>query len=170
MRNEDNLSTNYNNDARTDWREIMERNRRFNIYFNLAISLFFGILFYFYTSDVMYYGSESECVSLLAAGKQLLIYFEVLGITTFILFCLYLCCSKRDGSSYLFLDLIDLIFFFFLIYKFVLLFKTIGALSRGENCGSLNSLVLIWVILTFSVYFIFCYCICCFCAILLVSG
>ena len=175
MRNEDNLNRYTNNeitsfnDQTRNWRQMQERNRLLNVFLNFANSVFFGLMFYFYTSDEYYYGSETECVYLLAAGKQLLFYFELMGIITSILICFYLFYSKRNESDNFFMDFTDLIFFFFSIYTIILLFKTIDAVSRGEKCDSLNSLILIWIIITFATYFIFFLCIWCICACLLIS-
>ena len=175
MRNEDNLNRsdnnelNYYTDHNRNLRQMQEKNRLLNIYLNFANSLFFGLMFYFYTSDESYYGSASECINLLASGKQLLIYFELIGIVTLILIIYHLFNPKREESDNFFMDFSDIIFFFFSIYTFVLLFKATDAISRGEKCGSLKSLVLIWIMITFAIYMIFFLCIWCICAILLIS-
>jgi hypothetical protein len=141
------------------------------VYLQLAYALFFGTMFYVYTSDEYYYGSELECVKLLPAAKEIFNYYVMLtlvlcGIVFYSLFC-----SKKSTVVDTFFDtFISFVFLFFFIMRFVLLIQTTFAYAWGEKCGSLNNLVLIWMIIIWATTVLFVYFLCCCCLCLGLSA
>lgn len=134
------------------------------VYLQLAYSVFFGVMFYIYTTDESFFNSQLECVKLLAQGKEIFHYYVLLTIVCSIIVLYSLFCSKKSLVLDTFFDtFVSFIFIFFFVMRLVLLINTVFTYVVGENCGSLNSLIMIWIIITMVTTFLFLYFLCCCC-------
>jgi hypothetical protein len=171
MQNEGNGDKNQNNNTSLDVKDddadrkpMKGGKASLAVYLQLAYAVFFGIMFYVYTTDESYFGSELECVKLLAQGKEIFQYYVQLTIVCSLIVLYSIFCSKKSLVLDTFFDtFVSFIFIFFFVFRLVLLIHTAMAYVWGENCGSLNSLIMIWMIITFTTTFLFLYFLCCCC-------
>ncbi len=127
-------------------------------YLNLisfAINYLLYSLFSQYTSDIFYYESL-DCVILLKHSQSLAnlyYYYAIIGGVCFFT-CLFGC--DFSGLKTLLQAMVNLIIF-------VYLFIVTGDLIKGESCGDLRTLVMIWAV--YEWVCISCICLACCCMI-----